>query len=54
MENSRNNIDINALPVHLFVKSQKQAKKLLKPEITRYSDLPSYGKSKRFKSSFIH
>jgi len=50
MENRYSNFDANTMPVHLFVKSQKQAKKVSsQSEPTQIVPI-QFRKGKRFKS----
>jgi len=50
MENTYNNFDVNALPVHLFVKSQKEAKKIDKQSDMAQTEPYIFKKGKRFKT----
>jgi hypothetical protein len=48
--NELKEVDVNALPVHLFVKSQKEAKKIRK-ESSYTADKPgTFRKAKRFEA----
>ncbi len=48
--NELKEVDVNALPVHLFVKSQKEAKKIRK-ESSDTADKPGpFRKAKRFEA----
>ncbi len=54
MNSINRNFDVDALPVHLFVKSQKQAKKL-KKSTERISESPlTFKKTKSFKPVYVH
>jgi hypothetical protein len=54
MSRSIKNIDVNELPVHLFVKSQKEAKKLNKQRYTEYTEVNLKEKSRRFWPVFVN
>lgn len=49
MSHIMNDIDLDKLPKHLFVKSQKQAKKIVKQTITLYESSALYKPLKKFK-----
>lgn len=54
MERNMEYIDVNALPVHLFVKSPKQAKKVERQFITISTEPMTFKKSRRFKLPFAN
>lgn len=48
------NFDVDALPVHLFVKSQKQAKKLKKNTETISENPLTFSKARRIRPVYMH
>ncbi len=48
MNNNLPNVDVNVMPVHLFVKSPKQAKKIGKYTYMTYRDPEIDRKNRRF------
>lgn len=51
MNNIYTQVDVSAMPVHLFVKSPKEAKKIVKEEERTYFSPFVNRKQKRFKSA---
>jgi ribosomal protein S17 len=54
MNNTNNHIDVSALPVHLFVKSQKEAKKIVAEDERTYFSPFVNRKQKRFKPALAN
>ncbi len=54
MRDNLKEVDVEALPVHLFVKSPKEAKKVKKDEELMFVKPAPFRKGKRFDTHLIH